>query len=80
MNEIQVVMEARKREILGRAWQWPDPREVLRAQLSPWPSHPRAAVELLEAVARWQGRPVHAAVVAGGQDGCWLGRVFPDLL
>lgn len=80
MNEIQVVLEARKREVLVRAWQWPDPKEVLRAHLSASPSHPRAAMELLEAVARWQGRPVHAAVVAGGQDGCWLERVFPDLV
>lgn len=80
MNEIQVVLEARSQEVVVRAWQWPDPKEVLRASLSASPSHPRAALELLEAVARWQGRPVHAAAVAGGRDGCCLLRVFPDFI
>ena len=80
MKDIQVLMEARGREVLVRAWQWPETREMLRARLSPSPAHPRAAMELLEALARWQGVPVHAAVVAGGQAGYWLGRAFPDLV
>lgn len=79
MNAIQLVMEARKGDILVRAWRWPSSREVLRAHLTASPSHPRAAMELLEALARWQGQPVHAAVVADGPAGCSLGRLFPDL-
>ena len=79
MNEIQAVMEVRKREVLIRAWEWPEPREVLRAYLETSPSHPRAPLELLEALARWQGRRVRAAVVVGRPDGSCLGRLFPDL-
>ena len=79
MNEIQAVLEVRKREVLIRAWQWPEPREVLRAYLTTSPSHPRAPMELLEALARWQGRQVRAAVVVGRADGSCLGRLFPDL-
>ena len=79
MNEIQLVMEVRKREVLIRAWEWPQPREVLRAYLTTSPSHPRAPLELLEALARWQGRRVRAAVVVGRPDGSCLGRLFPDL-
>ena len=79
MHEIQAVMEVRKREVLIRAWEWPEPNEVLRAYLTTSPSHPRAPLELLEALARWQGRRVHAAVVVGRPDGSCLGRLFPDL-
>jgi len=80
MNEIQVVLEVRKREVLLRAWEWPEPREVFRAYLNSTPSHPKAPMELLEALSRWQGRRVHAAVVVGRPDGSCLGRLFPDLL
>ena len=79
MNEIQLVMEVRKREVLIRAWTWPEPGEVFRAYLTTSPSHPRAPMELLEALARWQGRRVRAAVVVGRQDGSCLSRLFPDL-
>ena len=79
MYEILVVMEVRKREVLIRAWQWPEPHEVFRAYLETSPSHPRAPLELLEALARWQGRRVHAAVVVGRPDGSCLDRLFPDL-
>ena len=79
MNEIQAVMEVRKREVLIRAWQWPEPHEVFRAYLTTSPSDPRAPLELLEVLARWQGRRVRAAVVVGRPDGSCLGRLFPDL-
>lgn len=79
MNDIQLVMEVRKRDVLIRAWEWPEPQEVLRAFLKTSPSHPRAPIDLLEALARWQGRRVHAAVVVGRPDGSCLGRLFPDL-
>ncbi len=79
MNEILAVMEGRKRGVLVRAWQWPEPMEVFRAYLTTSPSHPRAPMELLEAVARWQGRRVHAALVVGRPDGSCLNRLFSDL-
>lgn len=42
---------------------------ILKARLSPAPSHPRALSTLLEAVALWQGTKVHAALCAGERDG-----------
>jgi hypothetical protein len=42
---------------------------ILKARLSPAPSHPRALATLLEAVALWQGTKVHAALCAGERDG-----------
>jgi len=80
MNEIQLVMEVGHQDTLIRAWEWPQSREMLRASLRASPSHPRAPVELLQALAQWQGRRVHAAVVVGGPDGSCVGRLFPDLL
>jgi hypothetical protein len=37
---------------------------ILKARLSPEPSHPRALSNLLEAVALWQGAKVRAALAA----------------
>jgi len=79
MNDIQLVMEVKKRHVLIRAWEWPEPGEILRANLTTSPSHPRAPLEFLEALSRWQGQQVHAAVVVGREDGSCLGRLFPDL-
>ena len=79
MKEIQAVLEVRKREVLIRAWEWPESREVLRAYLKSSPSHAGAVMELLEALARWQGSPVRAAVVVSRRDGSCLSRLFPDL-
>ncbi len=46
------------------------PREtVLKARLSATARHPRALPALLEALAMWEGMPVHAVVVADGTDG-----------
>ena len=42
---------------------------LLKARLSPSPSHPRALATLLEAVALWQGNPVRAALFAADKDG-----------
>jgi hypothetical protein len=41
-------------------------RTLLKAHLLPLPSSRRALSTLLEAIALWQGRPVHAALVADG--------------
>lgn len=42
---------------------------ILKARLSPSPSHPRAMATLLEAVALWQGTQVRAALCASEKDG-----------
>ncbi len=42
---------------------------ILKARLSATVQHPRAVPALLEALAMWQGMPVHAAVVVDGKDG-----------
>jgi hypothetical protein len=41
-------------------------RTLLKAHLLSLPSSRRALSTLLEAIALWQGRPVHAALVADG--------------
>jgi hypothetical protein len=55
---------------------------LLKARLLPSPSSRRALSALLEAIALWQGRPVHAALVAGASadsSGTSLFRdSFPD--
>ncbi len=38
--------------------------QILRAQLPLWPAHPRAVLELLEAISRWSGHPLDAVVSA----------------
>lgn len=42
----------------------PHRNEVLKAALPPTPSHPRAALALLETLALWVGRPITAAISA----------------
>lgn len=42
---------------------------ILKARLLPERAHPRALPTLLEAVARWQGTQVHAALCADERDG-----------
>lgn len=79
MKEIQAVLEVRKRDVLIRAWEWPESREVLRAYLKSSPSHAGAVMELLEALARWQVCRVRAAVVVSKGDGSCLSRLFPGL-
>jgi len=80
METIQAKLELRGDCIRVRVQTWPDGRDLMRALLSRSPQHPRAVVELLEAIARWEGRTVHAAVIAD-ESGCsCLSGRFPDLL
>ena len=55
---------------------------LLKARLSPLPSHRRALSTLLEAIALWQGRPVRAALVADAPGGLSESGIcrdyFPD--
>jgi hypothetical protein len=55
---------------------------ILKARLASEPHHPRALATLLEAVALWQGRHVHAALAADarveGSDSTLFREVIPD--
>lgn len=53
---------------------------VLKARLSATAQHPRAVPALLEALAMWEGMPVHAVVVAGDRDGSSATRLKLDFL
>jgi hypothetical protein len=56
---------------------------ILKARLSPEPSHPRALATLIEAVALWQGDKVHAALCvderAGESDSSLYRAAFDDV-
>jgi hypothetical protein len=55
------------------------PKEtVLKARLSATAQHRLALPSLLEALALWQGIPVHAVVVADAPDGSALARLKLD--
>lgn len=49
---------------------------LLKAKLSPGPSHPRAAQWLMEAIALWEGAPVRAVISADAQDGGYGSRFW----
>ena len=80
METIQAELELRGRFIRVRVRTWPDQRDLLRAQLSTTPQHPRATLELLEAIARWEGAMVHAAVTVDASAYCGPMGIFPDLM
>lgn len=50
---------------------------LLKAQLGPGPSHPRAAQWLMEAIALWEGSPVRA-VIAADSSGATCAKRFWD--
>ena len=50
---------------------------LLKAKLSPGPSHPRAAQWLMEAIALWEGSPVRGVISVDGA-GATYGRHFWD--
>jgi hypothetical protein len=51
---------------------------LLKARLSPAAQHPRAVPALLEALAMWQGQPVHAVLVVDDTDGSSATRLCLD--
>jgi hypothetical protein len=53
-------------------------RRLLSAELLSQPAHPRAVQWLIEAIALWQGSPVHAALVARDLDATYVTRLYPD--
>lgn len=80
METIHARLERHGSCIRIRVRTWPDSRDLLRARLCASPQHPRAALELLEAIARWEGRTVHAAAVVD-ESGCsFLSGLFPDAM
>jgi len=80
METIQAKVEHRWSGVRVRVWTWPDQTDLLKARLSASPQHPRAVMELLEAIARWEGRTVHAALVADESACSYRGGIFHDLL
>ena len=54
-------------------------RALLKARLSAHPWHQRALPSLLEALALWQSRQVHAVLVAGDTDASSVTSLCPDL-
>lgn len=49
---------------------------LLKARLSPGPSHPRAAQWLMEAIALWEGAPVRGVIAADGAHGSYASRFW----
>ena len=80
METIQAKVEHRWSGVRVRVWTWPDQTDLLKARLSASPQHPRAVMELLEAIARWEGRTVHAALVADESAYSYRGGPLFDLL
>jgi hypothetical protein len=54
-------------------------RALLKARLLARPWHQKALPSLLEALALWQSRPVHAVLVADNRDGTFATSLCPDL-
>ncbi len=52
---------------------------LLKARLAPHPWHQRALPSLLEALALWQKRPVHAVLVVDAEDSTFATSLLPDL-
>ena len=52
---------------------------LLKARLAPSPWHQQALPTLLEALALWHKRPVHAVLAADAQDGTSVTNLCPDL-
>jgi hypothetical protein len=49
---------------------------LLKARLSPGPSHPRAAQWLMEAIALWEGAPVRGVISAGAAGASYARRFW----
>jgi len=79
MSETRLVIEPRMEHtrIEARSTAMPR-RRLLSAELLAQPSHPRAVQWLIEAIALWQGSPVHAALVARDRDATYVTRLYPD--
>lgn len=79
MSETKMVIEPRMASTRIEARSMTAPRtRLLSAELLAQPSHPRAVQWLIEAIALWQGSPVHAALVAREQDATYVTRLYPD--
>ena len=73
MSELRVVvsMSSSGTRVLATLQDAQERETILKARLSPSPSHPRALQWLLESLALWQGVPVRAVLAAGKpRSGC----------
>lgn len=79
MSETTMVIEPRMHSTRIEVCSTAAPRtKLLSAELLAQPSHPRAVQWLIEAIALWQGSPVHAALVARERDATYVTRLYPD--
>lgn len=79
MSETKVVIKIGAQHTRIRVFPSAMPqRTLLRAELSPTPSHPRALQWLLEALSLWQGSAVQAVLVADESSASYVSRLYPD--
>jgi hypothetical protein len=79
MSETRMVIDPRMECTRIAAWSTATPRRrLMSAELLAQPSHPRAVQWLIEAIALWQGSPVHAVLVARERDATYVTRLYPD--
>ena len=77
MSDTVIVIEPRAFSTRVRVWHASSKKPVLRAQLPAEPDHPRAVQWLIEAIALWQGQPVHAVLAADTSSASYVTRLYP---
>ncbi|HZL17145.1 MAG TPA: hypothetical protein VFG23_05315, partial [Polyangia bacterium] len=77
-DRIWVAIHPRGSETRVLATAGPGPA-LLKARLLARPWHQKALPSLLEALALWQSRPVHAVLVADNRDSTSVTSLCPDL-
>jgi hypothetical protein len=78
MRSLWVAIDPRPEETRVLATIGPH-QTVLKARLASPVHHPRAVPSLLEALAMWEGMPVHAVIVADVRDGSSVTRLKLEL-
>jgi hypothetical protein len=78
MSDTTILIEPMESCTRVRAWHHStSKRPILRAQLPAAPAHPRAVQWLIEALALWQGSPVHAVLAADAASSTYVTRLYP---
>lgn len=80
MRELRVVISpsAMSTRVIATEHSESGTETLLKARLSPEPSHPRALAWLLESIALWQGQAVRAALAVGGTPTSSGTRLYGD--
>jgi hypothetical protein len=78
MSDTTILIEPMALSTRVRVWQRSaSKRPVMRAELPAEPAHPRAVQWLIEALALWQGEPVHAVLAADTSSTTYVTRLYP---